>query len=108
MNLVLMAVSGVGCSAAAQVVMKFSSRYEPWTARWILSLGLAALLYGGSFLLYAFILRRAPLSKLGPLMTIAVSILVVLAGWLLFGERLNPRQLMGVALGGASIILLVR
>ncbi|MCX7028173.1 MAG: hypothetical protein NT061_11995, partial [Spirochaetes bacterium] len=93
---VVLLVSGILCSALAQVLLKLSSKPAMWTLPWFSALGGAALFYGVSFFLYSLILRKSELSKIGPLMTSATVLLVVAAGILLFGEELTPRRCIGI------------
>ncbi len=99
--------AGLLCSAGAQVLQKINSNYAFPSAPWLASIGTAAALYGVSFLLYPLILKREALSRVGPAMTFGVSILVVLAGILIFGERLSPRQGLGLLLGVGAMFLLL-
>lgn len=103
---VLLVVVGVLCSATAQVLLKLSARWGLWTLPWVLSNGGAGLSYLVSFLLYSLILRKSELSRMGPLMTNAVSLLVAGAGILLFGETLSLRKVAGIALGAVALVLL--
>lgn len=102
-----MIAGGLLCSAGAQVAMKAASRFPRWSARNLLLLAAALGLYGGAFLLYAAILRRGALSRIGPVMTVGVSALTVLAGFLLFGEGLSLRQGFGLGLAVVAVALLL-
>lgn len=99
-------VAGIAFSALAQVSLKYSARFEPWKGSWILVMGLAVILYGASFLAYSFILRTQALASVGPVMTVSVMTLAVLAGTMLFGEKIGLRQGIGIALGFAAVFLL--
>ena len=103
---ILIAV-GLSCSAGAQVLQKINSNYAFPSPPWLASIGAAALLYGVSFLLYPLILKREALSRVGPAMTFGVSILVVLAGLVFFGERFSLRQGLGILLGAGAMFLLL-
>lgn len=105
MNIPLLA-AGVAASAAAQVVLKFAARFRTGEVRWFGIMAASAALYGVSFFLYSILLRKSDISSLSPVMAIAVMILVTLAGVFLFGERMDPRRILGVAVGVAAIALL--
>jgi len=107
MNIVLL-IAGIACSALAQIILKYSARFEAWGSRWIALSLAAAAMYGASFLAYSFLLRKEDLSKLSPIMASAVALIVVLAGTMLFGEQLTTRRGIGIALGIAAIALLAR
>jgi drug/metabolite transporter (DMT)-like permease len=102
-----MIVAGIVCSASAQVMIKFASRQTFMTFGWITAMGSSAGLYGLSFVLYSFILKQSALSRIGPAMTVGVAALVVLAGLVLFGESLSPRQGLGIALGLVALVLIL-
>lgn len=99
-------VAGVLLSALAQISIKYSARFETWKSPWILTMILAATFYGASFLSYSYILRTEALGKIGPLMTVSVMIIAVLAGTFLFSEKIGIRQGIGIALGIAAVFLL--
>ncbi len=107
MNAVLL-VAGIAFSSLAQITLKFSARFEAWGGRWLLLTLAGASLYGASFLSYSFLLRRGDLSRLSPVMSSAVALIVVSAGVLLFGEHMTLRRGIGVALGVAAVALLAK
>ncbi len=99
-------LSGVACSTGAQVFMKLASRLKfpsPANLGWLFC---AALSYALSFAAYAALLRRMELSRVSPLMTVAVSLCAVLAGTLGFGEGFTWKKAAGLALGLVSVVLL--
>lgn len=98
--------AGIAFSALAQVSIKYSARFEPWKLSWILVMTTAAIFYGASFLAYSFILRAQDLARTGPLMTVSVMTIAVLAGVFLFGEKIGIRQGIGIILALAAVILL--
>ncbi len=97
MNNILL-IAGIGFSVLAQIVIKASARFEAWKGTWLLYTAIGATMYGASFLIYSFILRREDLSRISPLMASAVALLVSLAGVLLFGEAMTMRRGIGIAL----------
>ena len=102
----LLMAAGVLCSAAAQVLLKRAGNASPPELRWFLWIGASATTYLGAFVLYAAILRQFPLSRAAPAMTVAVMCVVVGAGALL-GESLSVRHLVGLALGVASVLVVM-
>ena len=107
MNTALL-VAGIAFSSLAQITLKFSARFEAWGGRWLLLTLAGASLYGASFLSYSFLLRKGDLSRLSPVMSSAVALIVVSAGVLLFGEHMTPRRGIGIALGVAAVALLAK
>ncbi|HEY9053715.1 MAG TPA: EamA family transporter [Rectinemataceae bacterium] len=105
MNIIVI-LSGIAFSAGAQVFMKLASRFKAFSPGNLAWLACAALSYALSFAAYAALLRRMDLSKISPLMTVAVSLCAVLAGTLAFGEQWTVRKAAGLALGIASVLLL--
>jgi drug/metabolite transporter (DMT)-like permease len=99
-------VGGIVASATAQVMLKSASSYGLKSVQWFLFVGTSASLYLVAFGLYAIALKYIALSRLSPIMTIGVMILVVAAG-LLLGERLHVKQYLGIVLGAASIFLML-
>lgn len=107
MNIMLL-IAGVSFSALAQIALKYSARFDAWGGRWLAVTAAGAAMYGASFLIYSFLLRKEDLSRISPIMTSAVALIVVLAGTLLFGEEMTARRGAGIALGIAAIVLLAR
>lgn len=103
----LLVGAGLACSAGAQVMLKLAAGHSFPAWPWLLAMGGSAGLYGLSFVLYSLILKRGPLSRVGPAMTVGVAALVLLAGLLFFDERLTARQGLGLLLGGAALILIL-
>lgn len=107
MNIILL-VAGIAFSSIAQIALKFSARFDVWGGRWFLLTATGAALYGASFLAYSFLLRKGDLSRISPIMSSAVALIVVLAGILLFGEQMTVRRGIGITLGIAAIALLAK
>lgn len=104
----LLLAAGVAFSALAQIIVKYSARFDAWGGRWLALTAAGAALYGASFLAYSFLLRKEALSRVSPIMASAVALIVVLAGVLCFGETLTLRRGIGIVLGLAAIALLAR
>jgi drug/metabolite transporter (DMT)-like permease len=60
-----------------------------------------------AFFAQAYLMRLFPLSKVGPVMSIATMLLVFLCGVWFFSEHIGAKQIVGLALGIASIYLIL-
>ena len=98
---------GVACSACAQILAKLAARHETMSGKWMGLFGGAIACYGAAFLLYVFILRLFPISRISPAMTVAVAAIVVAFG-ISIGEKMFPYQWVGLGLCLAGLLLLVR
>jgi drug/metabolite transporter (DMT)-like permease len=99
-------VAGVLFSTAAQIFMKVATRYEVLRISWLVLIGGSIAAYLGSFVMYYLALRYFPISKVSPVMTIGVVVLVVAFG-VLTGEILTARQMAGLLFGVLSLVLLL-
>jgi len=97
---------GAAFSATAQIMLKKSSSYANWTKEWILFFIFSCALYGTALLIYIYLLRVHPISKIYPLMTLITIIVITVYGFLI-GEHISVRHLIGLALGIGSIYLLL-
>jgi len=102
----ILLIAGIIPSAAAQVFLKFASNYELKSPMWALFIFISLCSYGMSFVLYTIIFKYFPVSVASPVMTVSVMLIVFIFGWII-GETVSPRQLIGVACGVASIILII-
>lgn len=84
---------------------KFHSPGHLSTKTWVF-LVLSGLATGASWICYFRALKLGPAALVAPVDKLSV-ILVAIFGVLLLGERLDPRQWIGVVLVGAGAILLV-
>ena len=101
--LVLIAVFA---TSFAQVLLKRSSLYDVSSLDWLFIMGLSAIAYALSFILYSRILQYFPLNKIYPAMTVGQIILVTLYGiWI--GEFIGFRHSLGLVLGLFSIYLIL-
>ncbi|HNZ27479.1 MAG TPA: DMT family transporter [Spirochaetota bacterium] len=99
-------IAGIIPSAMAQILLKFASNYPLKTPMWFLFIFLSLCSYGLSFILYTIIFKYFPVSVASPVMTVSVMLAVFIFGWII-GETISPRQLLGLACGVASIILII-
>jgi len=97
---------GILFSAGAQLLIKKSAAFDVLSMPWILWMGAGLASYGVSFVLYSLILKSLPVSRVSPVMAIGVMIVVIFGG-LFWGETIHLRQLAGILLGLAAILLLL-
>ena len=69
---------------------------------------LAIALFGMNLLAYSVALRSFRISIAYPIMVSGGYVLILIAGWFLFQERLNPPQYAGIGLILAGLWLVVR
>jgi drug/metabolite transporter (DMT)-like permease len=74
------------------------------TGRWW---WLAALLVAGNaaWLLFAYLNRTMPLASASGVVNLGLVVLSVLAGWLIFGDRLLPLERLALVIGLVSLAL---
>ena len=102
----LLVIFGIFSTAFAQVLLKKASYFDIKTSPWLAFMGISAILYGFSFLLYALILKHYPLNKIYPAMTVGQIILVSIYGmWI--GEIIGTRHAVGFLFGMLSIYLIL-
>ncbi|NNK95325.1 MAG: EamA family transporter [Desulfobacterales bacterium] len=99
-------VAGVLFSSSAQVFLKLATRYQDAHVQWYGLIFSSAMSYLVSFVMYYFALKAFPISKVSPVMTVGVVVLVVLFG-VLTGEMLSVRQTLGIIFGVFSILLIL-
>jgi multidrug transporter EmrE-like cation transporter len=93
-------------SAGAQILVKVAAGYELKSLQWFIAIGLSMASYVIAFVLYSFVVRQFPINVASPVNTIAVMLIVVVAGTLL-GEALGWKQLLGLAFGLVAILLIM-
>ncbi len=97
---------GAVLTAVAQIGLKKTSTFNNWSREWFLFMCLSVVLYGIAFFNYLYLLRQFPISKIYPVMTIVVILIITGYGFYI-GETINLRHLIGVALGMGSVYLLL-
>ncbi len=105
LNLIYVVV-GICCSALAQIFMKLATGCEERNVVWGVFLIGSILSYFFSFVTYYFALKYYPISKLGPVMTVGVVMLVVCYG-LWSGEVMSAKNLIGLMFGSLAIYLIL-
>lgn len=104
----LLIAIGVLLSAGAQVVLKKASNFGIHDITYYLMMFLAICLYGGSFVLYSFILKNNNLSKISPIMTVSTSAIAIVAAIVYFNESLTTVQTTGLLLGAVAIFMIAK
>ena len=99
-------VSGIFSTAIAQILLKRASAFDNGSQGWLTFLGLAAVMYVLSFLLYSQILKHYALNKIYPALTVAQIVLITLYG-LYAGEVIDGRDALGLLFGIVSIYLIL-
>jgi|SRR5205809_186180 len=97
---------GVLTTALAQIFLKKAAGLEIRTSSWMIWMGMSAVLYAVSFVLYSRILQYFALNKIYPAMTVAQIIVITLFG-LWIGEAVGGRQALGLLFGVVSIYLIL-
>ena len=99
-------LSGILFSALAQICMKRASIFEVRHLFWYMYIFASVCSYFLSFVAYYLVLKYFPISKVSPLMTVGVVLIVVLYGmWA--GEAISIRHAAGLLLGAVSIFLIL-
>ena len=100
---------GIVTSALAQVMLKKSTGFTFLKELdFFIFFILGGLFYLFSFGIYAYVLKIYSISKISPVMTIGTMLFVVLAGILFFRESISTKQIVGIILGMASVILMMK
>lgn len=102
----LLVAVGILASALAQIMLKKTSILEIRSSNWLVFIVLSCIFYLVAFLFYYVILKFFPISKISPVMTIGVMILVVIFG-IYIGETISLKLLFGLLLGMFSIYLIL-
>ena len=107
MNVYLMMCAGVVLNVLAQLIIKKSSAYDTLSCEWNYYMGCSIFLYGLSFWVYSYVLKKMALNVAAPVMSVATLVLVVLFSFFFFKEELSPRQISGLFLGAVAVLLLL-
>lgn len=90
------------------LLLLLTRRAPPWTPRtWLFFLAMALLGNALPFFLIAWGQRDIPSGLTGILMAVMPLVTLVLAHFLVAGERLTPRRVAGFALGFAGVLVLI-
>ena len=99
-------LSGIVCSSLAQICMKQATSYEGKVGLWLLCISSSIVCYLLSFVAYYFALKYYPITKVSPVMTVGVVMLVVLFGFI-SGELISVKYMAGLACGFFAIYLIL-
>jgi multidrug transporter EmrE-like cation transporter len=102
----LLVIIAIFATAFAQVLLKKASYFDIKTSPWVVYMGISAVFYGFSFILYSRVLKYYPINKIYPAMTVGQIILITLFG-LYIGEVIDGRHALGLLLGALSIYLIM-
>ena len=99
-------VGGIFCSSLAQILLKRATLFEARETLWMFCIAGSALSYLTSFIAYYLALRQFSISRISPLMTVGVVMIVVAYGYWM-GETVTARQSLGIIFGVVSILLIL-
>ncbi len=102
----LYVIGGILFSSLAQIFLKRATFVEAKQALWVLFVSSSVLCYLISFFAYYLALREFSISRVSPVMTIGVVLIVVTYGFWA-GETVTVKQSLGVVLGIISIALIL-
>lgn len=102
----LYVIGGISCSSLAQICIKQATNLAEKEFVWAIYLLSSILFYGLSFIAYYLALKEFPISRIAPIMTIGVVMIIVCYGFLT-GETIYTKQLIGLAFGAVSIFLIL-
>ena len=77
----------------------------PGAATWLAVLGLAALSTALAYLVFFQILRRSGATNV-MLVTLLIPVTAILLGYLVLGERISPREIVGALVIGSALLLI--
>jgi len=97
---------GAVLTAVAQIGLKKTSTFENWSRPWFLFLVLSIALYGIACFNYMYLLRQFPISKIYPIMTVVIILIITVYGFLT-GEMINLRHVIGIVLGMGAVYLML-
>jgi len=99
-------ISGILSSSLAQICMKRATLFEGRQVFWISCILASISCYIFSFLAYYMALKYFTISKISPIMTVGVLLIVVFYGiWA--GESVSAQHALGLMLGVVSIYLIL-
>lgn len=97
---------GIISSVTAQFLLKKASVFSFKETAFFIYFIFAGLAYVVSFGLYTIVLKYFPISKASPIMTLGTMAMVILLGVFVFHEIITIKQIAGIILGVAAIILI--
>ncbi|GAB1416392.1 hypothetical protein MASR2M117_17980 [Paludibacter sp.] len=103
----LLASLSVLSAVAAQIYIKKSTFFQFAGKQWFIFIIISLILYGFTFLTQTVVLKLFPISKILPASAIAIMLLVMISGIIFFNESVNYKQMIGIAFGVISIMLIL-
>jgi len=102
--LVTMLFSAIG--VVGDSFLKLASAEDvPWRSRWFL-IGFA--LYASTAFGWVFVMKHLKLATIGVFYSVAMVVLLTTVGALFFGERVSAWEVLGIAMGVGSLVILSR
>ncbi len=77
----------------------------PDTTTWLAVIGLAALSTAAAYIVFFQILRRSGATNV-MLVTLLIPVTAILLGYLVLGERISPREIIGAVVIGSALLLI--
>lgn len=93
-------------AVGAQLLIKAASFHPVRSFSWVLVIFFSIFCYLLAFVLYSNTVRHFSISIASPVNTLAVMVVVILAGVFIWGETLSFRQIVGMLLGVVALLLL--
>jgi drug/metabolite transporter (DMT)-like permease len=103
----LLIVFGMLSSATAQMFLKKTSGLPFGNILYFVYFCLAGIFYIASFGIYTLVLKYFPITKISPVMTLGTMTMVVIFGIIMFQEIITIKQLIGMVIGAAAIVLII-
>lgn len=106
---IILMVFGVLLNMFAQICLKLASNSSSiYDLRSLIWIAVSMIFYVGAFILTALVLRRLPLSSVGPVMAGMTFVLVAIAGWAIFKESMPTSKVIGIALIFTGVLVVFR
>jgi drug/metabolite transporter (DMT)-like permease len=102
--LVTMLFSAIG--VVGDSFLKLASAAEvPWRTRWF---AVGFTLYASTAFGWVFVMKHLKLATIGVFYSVAMVVLLTAIGTLFFGERISAWEILGIAMGVGSLVILSR
>jgi small multidrug resistance pump len=82
-----------------------SAEAVPWRSRWFL---IGFVLYASTAFGWVFVMKHLKLATIGVFYSVAMVVLLTTIGALFFGERVSGWEMLGIAMGVGSLVILSR
>lgn len=102
--LVTMLFSAIG--VVGDSFLKLASEQPvPWRTRWFL---IGFVLYASTAFGWVFVMQHLKLATIGVFYSVAMVVLLTAIGTFGFGERISAMEILGIAMGVGSLVILAR